>query len=73
MSKGLEAFEEIKTVMTKLFGNVEKCVNSLAIVEKSLKALEVINEHTMYLENVNTFVFVDLSESDKDLLKEVLI
>ena len=36
MSKALEAFEELKTVMNKLFSGVERCENSLGVVEKAL-------------------------------------
>lgn len=42
MSKGLEAFEDIKTVMTKLFGGVERSDKALNTIEKELKALEII-------------------------------
>ena len=42
MNKELEAFEEIKTVMHKLFGGVERCEKSLDIVEKAL------DEHEQY-------------------------
>ena len=56
MSKGLEAFEEIKTVMTKLFGGVERCDKALAIVEKELKALEIIKN------NMFEFIFIDITK-----------
>ena len=44
MTKGLEAYEEIKRVMTRLFGNIERCTNSLNVIEKELKALEIIKK-----------------------------
>ena len=37
MSKGLAAFEDIKTVMKKMFGGVERCDNALDTIEKELK------------------------------------
>ena len=40
---------------------------------KYKQALEIIKEHTMYLENVNSFVFIDMSNKDIDLLKEILL
>ena len=40
MSKVLEAFEELKTVMNKLFSGVERCENSLRIVKQALKDKE---------------------------------
>ena len=70
---GLEAFEELKTVMHKLFGGVERCEKSLDIVERSLKRLEhadenerilsIIRKHLSIIEPVNdtTLVFdIDL-------------
>jgi hypothetical protein len=44
MSKGLKAFEDIKTVMNKLFGGVERCEKALDIIEKELKDKEKFEE-----------------------------
>ena len=37
------------------------------------KALEIIKEHTLYCENVDYFVFVNITKEVNDLLKEVLL
>ena len=85
--KGLEAFEEIKAVMSKLFGDVEKCNKSLDIIEKELKALEIIKEKRVnaiilfHYSNYKTpFKYNrcimdhdrQLTQKEYDLLKEVL-
>lgn len=36
------------------------------------KALEIIKEHILYCENVDCFVFVNVTKEVNDLLKEVL-
>ena len=86
MSKGLEAFEDIKTVMKKLFGGVEHCEKALDTIEKEIKALEIIkrkNVHIytfMYYAKDNTYeefnmlldYMFDLTQEEYELLKEVL-
>ena len=83
--KGLEAFEEIKIVMTKLFGGVERSEKALNTIEKELKALEIIKNklvslfHLAYTdtkEAYNDLVsehYRELTKEEYDLLKEVLL
>jgi len=75
--KGLEAFEDIKTVMNKLFGGVERSEKLLDTVEKELKALEIIKGlHVFRFYEDNQFTVTGIgTKTDKetyDLLKEVL-
>ena len=44
-----------------------------ALITKKLKALEIIKEHTFYCENVDCFVFVNVTKEVNDLLKEILL
>ena len=85
--KGLEAFEEIKRVMNKLFGGVECCDKALNTIEKELKALEIIIKYDVrpsdlhYYTTYNIYLcytsFIEkaeiMCEEEYDLLKEVLL
>ena len=42
-------------------------------IKKKLKALEIIKEHTLYCENVDCFVFVNVTKEVNEFLKEVLL
>ena len=73
MNKGLEAFNNFKDYVSwKLKLPQKQCFN-ITEIEKELKALEVIKEHTLYCENVDCFVFVNITKEVNDLLKEVLL
>ena len=84
MVEGLEAFKDIKTVMIKLFGNVERCNKELCIIEKELKVLGIIKDKFVWFENGKLYVGVrgDVeitlnkedfdSEEECELLEEVL-
>ena len=69
MSKGLRLLKEFQS-MTLLTPCAQM---KLKIIEKELKALEIIKEHTLYCENVNCFVFTNMSDEETNLLKEVLL
>ena len=63
MSKGLEALQEIKS---KPF-SWEKLKDNLDIIEKELKALEIIKKKLVNLFNV---VYTDTKEAYNDLVSE---
>lgn len=84
----MKEFDEIKTVMTKLFGGVERSDKALAIVEKHLIALNVliekqVNIHALLLHLVrfdspagyNALVGAkyQLTQQEYDLFKEVML
>lgn len=86
MIKGLEAFEKLKNKPTLSAdwykGKMEQRQGKTAydynkieydIIEKELKELEIIKEHIFYCENVDCFVFVNITKEISDLLKEVLL
>lgn len=66
MSKGLEAFEEIKTVMNKLFGGVERSEKALNTIEKELK------EHEQY-KDIEKELGVDLATLFKALKNGIYV
>ena len=82
MSKGLEALREIDKDTPFSLAFTQKFKERMAIIEKELKALEIIrkrlfdNENFDYLAWNNTYICidgnVDLTKDEYDLLKEVL-
>lgn len=59
MSKGLEAFENIKIVMTKLFSGVERLDKELIIIEKELKDYEKQDNLIKIIKETIEFGIVD--------------
>lgn len=74
MSKSLEALKRLHYDMCYHENGVdeERHQEDYELVEKSLKALEIIKDHIMYLKNVDTFIFVGLTTEIKEKLKEIL-
>ena len=75
MSKGLEALEEIKEIRTKTYYVLEldlddKLTKDLSIIEKELKALQILKEKGIQL----SLRYADkLTQDEYNLLKEVLL
>lgn len=68
MSKGLEAFDNIKWEVLEWTEGYEE---DLHTIEKELKAFEIIRE--IVKENVSNWGNVDFNINDYPLLKEVLL
>ena len=76
MSRGLDALKFLKENLCS--GCRQECCScpyssEVLQIEKELKALEIIKEHTLYCENVDCFVFADITKEVNELLKEVLL
>lgn len=67
MSKGLEALKRIKSGKLEL--TFEQFYELFDIVEKELKALEILKKHEM----VRYIEWFGLTKEECDLLKEVLL
>ena len=62
--------EEYKDKWSKqMYDYFKECLNE---IKKKLKAFEIIKEHILYCENVDCFVFVNITKEVNGLLKEVL-
>lgn len=86
MSKGLEEIKTLRTLNQRYFDNDKNVNNSYDIIEKELKALEIIKNKRVDVydlmgeaccDNVNSFNYglleeFCLTQQEFDLLKEVL-
>ena len=69
MSKGLDDFYDLLSPI----GLTKEGLNKYNNIEKELKTLEIIKEHILYCENIDCFVFVNVTKEVNELLKEALL
>ena len=69
----LKRLEELEKAFDALSKENEKIMKELSKEIEKNRALEIIKEHTLYCENVDCFVFVNITKEVNELLKEMLL
>ena len=73
IEKELKEYEMEHTLRVRLENINYELVREKQENENKLKAFEIIKEHILYCENVDCFVFVNITKEVNDLLKEILL